>query len=317
MKKRLGLALALLGSAAAWAQAPSYPDWAYAIPTPQNAATAPKDDGTVFTLPGSQGKFTRSQISGAGLKPPADWYPGDHPTMPALVSTGDPKRAITACASCHYPNGKGRPQNAGLAGLNAEYLARQMRDMKNGLRTSSEPRKRNAQQMIFYAKAMTEAEIAETAAYYASLPPTVPIKVVETTTVPQLRSQDGMWLPVEGAPREQIGERIIETPADVAREQLRDPRANFIAYVPTGAVAKGQALAARCTMCHGEKLEGRGIIPGIAGRSPSYLARQLYDFQTGARRSPMAAMMKPAAMKLSGADMIAITAYLATLPMKP
>ncbi len=38
MKKRLGFALALLGSAAAWAQAPSYPDWAYAIPTPQNAA---------------------------------------------------------------------------------------------------------------------------------------------------------------------------------------------------------------------------------------------------------------------------------------
>lgn len=317
MKKRLGFALAFLGSAAAWAQAPSYPDWAYAIATPQNAATAPRDDGTVFTLPGSQGKFTRSQISGAGLKPPADWYPNDHPTMPALVSTGDPKRAITACASCHYPNGKGRPQNAGLAGLNAEYLARQMRDMKNGLRTSSEPRKRNAQQMIFYAKAMTEAEIAETAAYYASLPPTVPIKVVETAAVPQMRSQDGMWLPVAGAPHEQIGERIIETPADVQREQLRDPRAHFIAYVPAGAVAKGQALAARCTMCHGEKLEGRGIIPGIAGRSPSYLARQLYDFQTGARRSPMAAMMKPAAMKLSGADMIAITAYLATLPMKP
>ena len=317
MKKRLGLILAVAVSAAAWAQDSTYPDWAYAVPTPETEATAPKDDGTVFTLPGSSGKFTRSQISGVGLKPPADWYPGDHPTMPALVGTGDPKRAITACASCHYPNGKGRPQNAGLAGLNAEYLARQMRDMKNGLRTSSEPRKRNAQQMIFYAKAMTEAEIAETAAYYASLPPTVPIKVVETTTVPQLRSQDGMWLPVEGAPREQIGERIIETPADVAREQLRDPRANFIAYVPTGAVAKGQALAARCTMCHGEKLEGRGIIPGIAGRSPSYLARQLYDFQTGARRSPMAAMMKPAAMKLSGADMIAITAYLATLPMKP
>ncbi|MEY4708036.1 MAG: hypothetical protein RJB58_1759 [Pseudomonadota bacterium] len=317
MKKRLGFALALLGSAAAWAQAPSYPDWAYAVPTPQNTATAPKDDGTVFTLPGSQGKFTRSQISGAGLKPPADWYPGDHPAMPALVGSGDPKRAITACASCHYPNGKGRPQNAGLAGLNAEYLARQMRDMKNGLRTSSEPRKRNAQQMIFYAKAMTEAEIAETAAYYASLPPTVPIKVVETDTVPKLRSQDGMWLPVEGAPREPIADRIIEMPEDVEREQLRDPRANFIAYVPVGAVAKGRILAARCTMCHGDKLEGRGIIPGIAGRSPSYAARQLYDFQTGARRSPMAAMMKPAAMKLSGADMIAITAYLATLPMKP
>ena len=316
--KKLGIALlGFLALGSAQAQQNNYPGWAYAVPTPENEAVAPKDDGKVFTLPESEGRFTRSQISGAGLKPPADWYPGDHPTMPALVGTGDSKRAITACASCHYPNGKGRPQNAGLAGLNAQYLAQQMRDMKAGLRASAEPRKRNAQQMIFYAKAMTEAEIAETAAYYASLPPTVPIKVVETATVPKMRSQDGMWLPDASAPRESLGERIIETPADVEREQLRDPRANFIAYVPVGAVAKGKDLAARCTMCHGGRLEGRGIIPGIAGRSPSYLARQLYDFQTDARRSPMAAMMKPAAMKLSGADMIAITAYLATLPAKP
>jgi cytochrome c553 len=316
--KKLGIALlGVLALGNAQAQQNNYPGWAYAVSTPENEAVAPKDDGQVFTLPGSEGRFTRSQISGAGLKPPADWYPGDHPTMPALVGTGDPKRAIIACASCHYPNGKGRPQNAGLAGLNADYLAQQMRDMKAGLRTSSEPRKRNAQQMIFYAKAMTEAEIAETAAYYASLPPTVAIKVVETATVPKMRSQDGMWLPDASAPRESLGERIIETPADVEREQLRDPRANFIAYVPVGAVAKGKDLAARCTMCHGGRLEGRGIIPAIAGRSPSYLARQLYDFQTDARRSPMAAMMKPAAMKLSGADMIAITAYLATLPVKP
>jgi cytochrome c553 len=317
--KKLGIALiSLLALGAAQAQEQNYPGWAYAIPTAENEVAAPKDEGQLFSLPGSEGRFTRNQISGFGMKPPADWYPGDHPTMPALVSTGDPKRAITACAACHYPNGKGRPQNAGLAGLNAEYLARQMRDMKDGLRTSSEPRKRNAQQMIFYAKAMTEAEIAETAAYYAALPPTVPIKVVETTAaIPRMRSQDGMWLPDESASREGLGARIIETPADVEREQLRDPRANFIAYVPAGAVAKGQALAARCTMCHGERLEGRGIIPGIAGRSPSYLGRQLYDFQTGARKSPMAAMMKPAAMKLSGEDMINITAYLATLPAKP
>lgn len=316
--KKLGIALiGLLVLGVARAQENNYPGWAYAIPTPGNEVTPPRDDGQVFSLPGSEGRFTRNQISGFGMKPPADWYPSDHPAMPMLVSSGDPKRAITACAACHYPNGKGRPQNAGLAGLNAAYLARQMQDMKNGLRTSSDPRKRNAQQMIFYAKAMTEAEIAETAAYYAALPPTVPIKVVETAAVPKMRSQDGMWLPDDSAPREGLGMRIIETPANVEREQLRDPRASFIAYVPIGAVARGQTLAARCTMCHGDRLEGRGIIPGIAGRSPSYLARQLYDFQTGARKSPMAAMMKPSAMNLSGEDMVHIAAYLATLPMKP
>lgn len=317
MKKRLGFALALLGSAAAWAQAPNYPDWAYAVPTPQNAATAPKDDGTVFTLPGSSGKFTRSQISGAGRKAPADWYPGDHPAMPVLVAAGDPARLITACAACHYPNGKGRPQNAGLAGLNAAYLTRTMQEMKAGLRVSSEPRKKNAQQMVDFAEAMTDDEIAQTAAYYAALPPTVPIKVVETDTVPKLKSQDGMWLPEEGTAREPIGNRLVEMPEDVRREQLRDPRANFIAYVPLGAVARGAALSRSCAMCHGARLEGRDAVPGIAGRSPSYLARQLHDFQTGARRGPMAAMMKPAVAKLTAADIVSITAYLASLPVKP
>ncbi len=189
--------------------------------------------------------------------------------------------------------------------------------MKAGLRTSSEPRKRNAQQMIFYAKAMTEAEIAETAAYYASLPPTVPIKVVETATVPKMRSQDGMWLPDASAPRESLGERIIETPADVEREQLRDPRANFIAYVPVGAVAKGKDLAARCTMCHGSRLEGRRSFPASPDVRPAIWRGSFMISRPDARHSPMAAMMKPAAMKLSGADMIAITAYLATLPAKP
>ena len=316
MKTRLGLILAVAISGVAWAQS-STPDWAYAVPTPENEATAPKDDGTVCTLPGSEGKFTRSQISGAGRKPPADWYPSDHPLMPALIAAGDPARQITACAACHYPNGKGRPQNAGIAGLNAEYLARQMQDMKQGLRASSEPRKKNAQQMVDFAKAMTDAEMAETAAYYAALPPTVPIKVVETETVPKLRSQEGLWLPVEGAPQEPIGDRVIETPADVAREQLRDPYAGFIAYVPVGAVAKGAALSKGCAMCHGANMEGRAMVPGIAGRSPSYLARQLHDFQTGARRGPMAAMMKPAVAKLTASDIVNITAYLASLPVKP
>ena len=67
--------------------------------------------------------------------------------------------------------------------------------MKTGLRRSAEPRKHNAQQMVDFAKAMTETEIAQAAAYYASPAPTVPIKVVETATVPKMRSQEGMWLP--------------------------------------------------------------------------------------------------------------------------
>jgi cytochrome c553 len=299
--------------------APSYPGWAYAVPTPQNEAHAPKDNGTRFTLPGSSGHFTRSQISGANHTPPADWYPGDHPPMPKLVAAGDGTSGITACAGCHYPNGKGRPQNANIAGLNADYLARQLRDMKEGRRKSAEPRKANAFQMVGFAKAMTTAQMREATAYYASLPPTVPIKVVETATVPKMLSQEGLWLPDAGGAREPIGEQLIETPADVGREQLRDPHAGFIAYVPPGAVARGRRLAAHfdCAQCHGAGLTGSGsTAPGIAGRSPSYLARQLYDFQQGTRHGELSAPMRPIAAQLRGADIVNLTAWLASLPEK-
>jgi len=316
MKKLVLLLFAALPLAGLSAAPSSYPDWAYGIPTPENETTAPKDDGTVFSLPGSPGHFTRSQISGAGHKPPADWYPKDHPAMPKLVAAGDEARGITACAACHYPNGKGRPQNAGIAGLNADYLARQLREMKAGTRKSAEPRKHNAQQMVDFAKAMTDAEMAEAAAYYAALPPTVPIRVVETSSVPKMRSQEGMWLPHESGTKEPIGNRVIETPVNVDREQLRDPHAGFIAYVPKGAVAKGKRLAAQlgCATCHGDDLRGmENVAPAIAGRSPSYLARQLYDFQQGARHGEMAASMQPVTAKLTGADIVNLTAYTASL----
>ena len=296
-----------------------YPDWAYGVPTPQNEAVAPKDDGTLFSLPGAKGHFTRGQISGAGHKPPADWYPGDHPAMPPIVAAGDTARGITACAGCHNPNGRGRPQNANIAGLNADYLLRQLLDMKAGTRKSAEPRKHNAQQMVDFAKAMTETEMHQAAAYYASLPPTAPIKVVETDTVPALRSQEGMWLPDASRPREKISVRVIETPVNVDREQLRDPHAGFIAYVPRGAVARGKHLVASlgCADCHGDTLTGKDeTAPGIAGRSPSYLARQLYDFHAGTRHGELATVMQPIVAKLTARAVVDVTAYLASLPAK-
>ena len=315
MKKLVLPLFAVLALAGAEAAPASYPDWAYAVPTPQNEAVAPKDNGTLFSLPGASGRFTRGQISGAGHAPPADWYPGDHPPMPPLVAAGDAARGISACAGCHYPNGKGRPQNANIAGLNAGYLARQLHEFKSGLRKSAEPRKHNAQQMVDFAKAMTEAEIMQAAAYYAALAPTVPIRVIETATVPKMKSQEGMWLPASG--REPTAGRLIETPADVNREQLRDPHAGFIAYVPVGAVAKGRRLAAKidCAGCHGAGLRGADA-PGIAGRSPSYLARQLYDFQQGTRHGEMAAAMQPVVAGLSAGDIVNLTAYVASLPEK-
>ena len=48
---------------------------------------------------------------------------------------------VRACSLCHYPNGKGRPENAGVSGLPVSYFLQTMADFKNGARKSADPRK--------------------------------------------------------------------------------------------------------------------------------------------------------------------------------
>jgi len=149
------------------------------------------------------------------------------------------------------------------------------------------------------------------------------ISVVETDMVPLTWNRNGMFLRLEGseAGTEPIGNRIIETPENTERMVLRDPRSGFIAYVPVGAVAKGEDLVrtgggktVQCSVCHGEDLHGIGSVPGIAARSPSHLVRQLYDMQQGTRRGNMAALMGPVVANLTAEDMLNIAAYTASLP---
>jgi cytochrome c553 len=192
-----------------------------------------------------------------------------------------------------------------------------MLDFKNDKRKSSDPRKANTNRMISFAKAMTDEEIKATAEYFAKIKWTPWIRVVETDTVPKTRIAGGMFLVLEGAEagKEPIGQRIIETPEKTEEtEILRNPRSGFIAYVPKGAVKKGESLAktGQCTICHGSDLEGLGPVPGIAGRSPSYTARQLYDMQSGSRKGVWTDLMKPVVEKLSAEDVLNLAAYVSS-----
>jgi len=341
MKTMLGVAI-LLGTAVAAAgviqaaeQQLQQPAWAYGVPPPPAPGATPptpvRDDGKLLSLPGTDKKFTLNQIRGRrdndtpARVAPADWFPEDHPTMPNIVAAGDQSRGIIACSLCHYPNGKGRSENGSPQGLPKEYIVRQLHDMKDDMRASAERRKANAQAMVSFAKAMTEDEITAAANYFSAMKWTPWIKVVETTTVPKTRSAGGLFIPLEGAAAgtEPIGNRIIEVPVDPEHtETLRDPHSPFIAYVPVGAVAKGKALVTtggggktmRCAICHGEDLNGLGSVPGIAARSPSYIARQLNDIQQGARHGDMAELMKQVVAKLTPDDMLNIVAYTASLP---
>ena len=144
--------------------------WAYAIPSAPPAGTPPAapapPDTSLKHLPGNTLAFTRAQIS--DRFGPADWYPGDHPSMPDVVAHGK-KPDVWACGLCHYPNGKGRQENAGVAGLPVAYFIQTMNDFKNGLRKSAEPRKNNSKLMMTFAQGMTDDEIKAAAEYFGAM----------------------------------------------------------------------------------------------------------------------------------------------------
>src|ERR1700675_2853866 len=117
-------------------------------------------------------------------------------------------------------------------------------------------------------------------------------------------------LPIHDEEPKPIGSRIIEVPEDRARATSRDPHSGFIAYVPRGSVAKGEALVKtggsgktiQCAICHGDSLGGLGELPRIIGVSPLYAARQLYGFQAGTRNGSLDVLMKKVVANLNDDD---------------
>lgn len=310
----LALSLASLVAAGTAAQSQdSPPAWAYPV-NPPNFQRAP-DDGTIRRVPNSAEGFTLTQVRDLFAAP--DWHPEDHPPMPEIVAKGR-KPDVFACGVCHRADGPGGPENAGLVGLSAEYIIQQTVEFKTGLRTNSVPRVAT-DLMIKASKAVTDQELREAAAYFASIKPRSNISVVEADTVPKTHVRDLFLAPMDGGEKEPIGQRIIEIPENVEDFVSRDARARFIAYVPVGSIQKGRALAAssdlrvQCAACHGADLKGTAVAPGIAARSPTYMFRQLYDFRSGARKGANSETMKPVADQLSMEDMIALVAYTASL----
>ena len=106
------------------------PLWAYAWSTqPQPGDTArpqippsrdlrPGDDPVEIhemrTVEGSSASYSRMDIRDSSNV--IDWFPGDHPPMTDLMKHGPASLigvpGVRGCASCHLPNGKGRPENA-------------------------------------------------------------------------------------------------------------------------------------------------------------------------------------------------------------
>jgi cytochrome c553 len=287
------------------------PDWAYPV-APQGAP--PRDANKILKVPGSD--KTYNEVSANDAFGPADWFPNEHAPMPTVVATGK-KPDVRACSLCHLTTGDGHPESAGVSGLSAPYIQRALREFAAGRRKNN-----RSPVMATIAKGMTPDEMREAAEYFAARKPTAGyMKVVEQAEVPKSYVGEGaMRFVSAGNEKEPIGSRIIVVPQDEEGAKSRNPHSGFLAYVPPGSIAKGEALATTggggktvpCAICHGEGLKGLGEVPSLASRDPTYLTRQLMDIKSGNRTGAWITLMQQVVAKLDNDDIIALAAYAAS-----
>ena len=319
--RKIGILLGfagLLGAAALAQGADPLPYWAFPVMAPTNAAPPVLDDTVKHKVPGSKASFTEKGTNDRFNVP--DWHPAGHPPMPSIIEHGKAPD-VMACGYCHLPTGKGRPENAPLAGQPADYIIEQVKEMKEGRRKSS-GKMGSVATMVKIAAAVSADDVKIAAAYFHKAKYSKWIRVVEADQVPKTEiSSHNMIVPAAGGGKEALDGRILEMPEDLERTELRDAASGFVAYVPRGSIARGKKLvatggnegAAPCTACHGATLKGDGNVPALAGRSPSYIVRQLYDFKAGTRSGPVTDPMKPEVEHMTADQRRDIAAYLASL----
>lgn len=164
------------------------------------------------------------------------------------------------CAACHGIDGNSvNPQWPSLAGQNETYIVNTLNAFKNGTRTDLI--------MGAQAAALTDQDIADLAAYFASKTPT------QRTADPKLA---------------EAGERLYR-----------------------GGSQEAQISA--CIACHGPAGRGNGPAgyPAVAGQHAAYTAKQLSDYQSGARTSDGdAQIMRNITTRLSKDEISAVAAYM-------
>lgn len=293
------------------------PSWAFPLPAPAPPAPPAKVDSvTLRHIEGSTRAFTDAALRDRFNI--TDWFPETHAPMPNIVAHGRAP-AIIACGLCHLADGSGRPENAMLAGLPAAYIRQQLADMKSrGRESAFHGRNGPIDLMRTIADSLTKAEAAEAARYFAGVKARQRSSIVESATVPRTKPQSGLYFPDAAGGEEPLGQRLIEMAVDPAQHELRNARAKYVAYVPVGSIARGRKLATNggklaCATCHGAGLKGVGVIPPLAGRSPSYLLRELLAFRSGARYTVQGKPMRDVAATLTIDDMIAAAAYAGSL----
>lgn len=315
-----GVALAtmcMVLTAAAKSPPPPPPElsWAYPV-APRNTPELKAPLG-IYSTPDGRRKLTAAEIE--HLTPQdEDWFPGSHPTPPDVILKSQKNAA--PCAECHMVNGQGVVGVPDIAGLPAPYILEQVNAFRKGTRTSAQPGRIATQAMIGVAKAWSMQDVKAAAAYYAGLPRRTPTRVLESEVAPPMKMERWGWTylnPAGGQPHPLNG-GVAEAPESVPEVFMGDLSNRQVVYVSKGTLAAGEALVRSggggqpCTLCHGSDLRGTAVAPPLAGRDPGYLARQLWDIQSGARSGAAVAAMQAPARGLSPHDITAIAAYLAS-----
>ena len=302
------------------AEAPgTVPAWVFPLVPPSPDAAPTRDRGEPLHVPNSDVTFTKAQLNNFFAVP--DWHPKSHSAMPEVVERG---RApdVYACGYCHMSGGQGRPENAPLAGLPAPYIVRQLADFKSGARRSAWRGAYSPSDLMIHVAAYATADdVASAAAYFSQQRPKSRVLVIERARIRHSHVVGWVYTALPGSGDEPLGQRLLEFAPDITRHEHRDDEMQYVAYVPPGSISRGRSIATTgaggltvpCISCHGDKLQGIGLVPGICGRSPTYLLRQLLAFRTGTRAGATGLPMLPVVAKLQINNMIDVAAYAASL----
>jgi cytochrome c553 len=295
-----------------------FPEWAFPL-CDRSPPAIERDNTRALSVEGSKVHFTAAELAHAWIAP--DWFPQEHAKLPLVVAVSHSDKKI-ACGYCHLPDGSGRPENAKVSGLPAAYIIAQVRGIHTMQRQPAKSGWPPSALMKDAIADLSDKEVAEAAEYFSRQKPKSFVRVVEREFVPQHGVLCGIFIPAEG-PLTRLHQAILEMPIDAERFERRDPHSGYIAYVPKGSIERGRALASGgdkgrtqpCAACHGADLRAGPDLEGppLAGRFASYLFRQLYGFQSGARAGDATQPMQSVVVQLTQADMIDLAAYAASL----
>lgn len=217
---------------------------------------------------GPRAAWAAAPVGKAAATPKASALPAPPRGNPLL---GREKIDSERCQECHGIDGQGAGHANGpegkfakLAGQDAAYIVKQMQDFRSGARKHD--------QMAIMARSVSDEDVRDIAAYFASLP--------AMAGEPDPRA----------AASSDLGQRLYAQ----------------------GDAARGVLACASCHSPPSKDAKVATGAPRLAGQEWRYLDKQLRDWRSGERRNSPDGVMNKALAPLTDADIEALAQHLAS-----